>query len=264
MSSPFLFAICRTTSLKSGLTQSDSYAARSAASTPYLMSLPRNRRSPSSGIPHDCSSPPTRRIVSVRICCAGGSCGKCQSVSPRSNRTAVIAISAPAPRIARSSPCGYRSILPARPRPGMRSSGLLNATNAIVRVIADTSAASQKGRTMPLVILIVAAVLVTLFLLFLIFSGAFVNIGGQQVGIIERRFIGRPLPEARVVAMRGEIGIQARVLQPGLHVLAPFLYKVRKDDMIVVAEDEVGLLESIDGEPLPAGHIFGRHVDLHD
>ena len=64
--------------------------------------------------------------------------------------------------------------------------------------------------------------------------------------------------------MRGEIGIQARVLQPGLHLLTPFLYKVRKDDMIVVAEDEVGLLESIDGEPLPAGHIFGRHVDLHD
>jgi regulator of protease activity HflC (stomatin/prohibitin superfamily) len=117
---------------------------------------------------------------------------------------------------------------------------------------------------MPLVILIIAAILVTLLLLFLMFSGAFVNIGGQQVGVIERRFLGRPLPEARVVAMRGEIGIQARVLQPGLHLLTPFLYKVRKDDMIVVAEDEVGLLESIDGEPLPAGHIFGRHVDLHD
>src|SRR5438105_666678 len=264
MSRPFLFAICRTTSLKSGLTQSDSYAARSAASTPYLISLPRNRRSPSSGTPHDCSRPPTRRVVSGRICCAGGSCGKCHSVSPRSNRTALIAIFAPSPRIARSPPCGYWPILPARPPRRMRSCGRRNATNAIVRVIADTSAASQKGPIMPLVILIAVLVVVTLFFLFLAFSGAFVNIGGQQVGIIERRFVGRPLPEARVVAMRGEIGIQARVLQPGLHVLAPFLYKVRKDDMIVVAEDEVGLLESIDGEPLPAGHIFGRHVDLHD
>src|SRR5256885_17034156 len=125
----------------------------------------------------------------------------------------------------------------------MRSCGRRNATNAIVRVIADTSAASQKGRTMPLVILIVAAVLVTLFLLFLIFSGAFVNIGGQQVGIIERRFLGRPLPEARVVAMRGELGIQAPVLQPGLHGLTPFLYNERQVDMIVAPEDDIGLPE---------------------
>ena len=56
---------------------------------------------------------------------------------------------------------------------------------------------------MPLVILIAVLVVVTLFFLFLAFSGAFVNIGGQQVGIIERRFVGRPLPEARVVASMG-------------------------------------------------------------
>ncbi len=115
-----------------------------------------------------------------------------------------------------------------------------------------------------LIALIAALVVVIVIVLLLLFAGVLVNIGGQQVGIIERRYIGRPLPEARVVAMRGEIGIQARVLQPGLHVLPPFLYRVRKDDMIVVAEDQVGLVESIDGEPLPAGHIFGRHVDMHD
>jgi regulator of protease activity HflC (stomatin/prohibitin superfamily) len=113
-------------------------------------------------------------------------------------------------------------------------------------------------------VLIAVLIIVAALFFFALFGGMFVNVGGQQVGIIERRFIGRPLPEARVVAMRGEIGIQARVLQPGLHLMAPFLYRVRKDDMLVVAEDEVGLMESIDGEALPPGHIFARHADLHD
>ena len=90
-----------------------------------------------------------------------------------------------------------------------------------------------------IVIVAVAAVLLLLFP----FTGMLVNVGGQQVGLIERRFYGKPLPEGRVVAMAGEIGIQARVLQPGLHVLLPFLYKVRKDDMLVVSEDQVGLIE---------------------
>ncbi|MHB8375954.1 MAG: SPFH domain-containing protein [Dehalococcoidia bacterium] len=113
-------------------------------------------------------------------------------------------------------------------------------------------------------LLLIIVVVVLLLLIVVMFGGAAVNVGGQQVGIIERRFIGRPLPEARVVAMRGEIGIQARVLQPGLHLMPPFLYKAHKDDMIVIADDEVGIVESIDGKALPPGHIFARHVGMHD
>jgi regulator of protease activity HflC (stomatin/prohibitin superfamily) len=64
--------------------------------------------------------------------------------------------------------------------------------------------------------------------------------------------------------MAGEVGIQARVLSPGLHFLIPFLFKVRKIPMIVVAEDEVGLVESIDGQALDPGRIFARRVASHD
>ena len=107
-------------------------------------------------------------------------------------------------------------------------------------------------------------VVVLVFLVFVFMGGMLANVGGQQVGLIERRYFGKPLPESRVVAMRGEIGIQARVLQPGLHFLPPFIYKVSKDDMLVIAEDQVGLIESIDGRPLDPSHIFGRHVESHD
>ena len=115
-----------------------------------------------------------------------------------------------------------------------------------------------------IVVLVVAAAVLLILLLLLIPGGMLVNVGGQQVGVIERRYVGQPLPEGRVVAMRDEVGVQARVLQPGLHFLVPFVYKVLKDDMRIVAEDEVGLVESIDGKPLEPGRIFARRVGGHD
>ncbi|MDP9235906.1 MAG: hypothetical protein M3P30_00670 [Chloroflexota bacterium] len=76
---------------------------------------------------------------------------------------------------------------------------------------------------MPIVVLIIVLAALLLFLFLVFFGGMLVNVGGQQVGIIERRLWGRSLPEGRVVAARAEIGIQARVLQPGLAVLPPFI-----------------------------------------
>ncbi len=62
--------------------------------------------------------------------------------------------------------------------------------------------------------LILAGAVVLLLLLLIFAGGMLVNVGGQQVGIIERRYFGRTLPEGRVVAMTNEIGVQARVLPP--------------------------------------------------
>ncbi len=64
--------------------------------------------------------------------------------------------------------------------------------------------------------LIVGGLIILLLLFLIVGGGVLVNVGGQQVGIIERRFLGRSLPEGRVVAMKHEIGVQARVLPPGL------------------------------------------------
>ena len=114
----------------------------------------------------------------------------------------------------------------------------------------------------PLLILFGGALVVLVVLV--VFGDMLVNIGGQQVGIMERRYFGRGLPEGRVVALRGEVGFQAGVLSPGLHVLVPFLFRVQKTPMIVVGEEEVGLVESIDGLPLDPGRIFARRVTGHD
>jgi hypothetical protein len=138
----------------------------------------------------------------------------------------------------------------------------VTAKNARFRASAVTTVSARRHAMIVPLIIFLGVLLVVLFQLF--FSGMIVNIGGQQVGIRERKYFGRALPEGRVVAMGGEIGIQAGVLQPGLKFQTPFLWKVTKDDMLVVAEDEVGLVESIDGQPLEPGRIFARWVAGHD
>ena len=93
---------------------------------------------------------------------------------------------------------------------------------------------------------------------------SFVNVGGTQIAMLERRWLGKEMPQGRVVAMGSEVGIQARILGPGLKFLFPFLYKVKKDAMIELKEDEIGLVEAIDGVPVPAGRIFAKTVQGHD
>ncbi len=107
-----------------------------------------------------------------------------------------------------------------------------------------------------------AALLV--FAAFVFVYNSIVVVGGTQIAVLERRWLGTSMPEGRVVAMANEVGIQARILGPGLHLLIPFLYRTEKAPMMVVAENEVGLVESIDGAPVPPGRIFGKALGNHN
>ena len=46
-----------------------------------------------------------------------------------------------------------------------------------------------------------------------------VNVGAKEIAIKERRYLGAKMPPGRVVATEGEVGIQADVLKPGLHLI---------------------------------------------
>ncbi len=89
-------------------------------------------------------------------------------------------------------------------------------------------------------------------------------VGGTQIAVIERRYFGRNMPQGRVVAQNNEVGIQARTMGPGLHFLIPFLYATRKLSFTIIAEEEIGLIESIDGDPIPPGKIFAKVVTGHN
>jgi regulator of protease activity HflC (stomatin/prohibitin superfamily) len=104
---------------------------------------------------------------------------------------------------------------------------------------------------------------VAIIILIILYNSILI-VGGMQIAILERRWFGGQIPEGRVVALRNEVGIQARTIAPGLHLLIPFLYKVTKLPLTVINENEVGLVDSIDGEPVKAGHIFARAFSEHN
>jgi uncharacterized membrane protein YqiK len=90
---------------------------------------------------------------------------------------------------------------------------------------------------------------VVLISLLIILRRIFVNVGAKEIAIKERRYLGRRMPPGRVVATEGEVGIQADVLKPGLHLIKwPFEKVVHKVALIEVGSDELGLIEAIDGD----------------
>jgi uncharacterized membrane protein YqiK len=107
-----------------------------------------------------------------------------------------------------------------------------------------------------LIVLGVAALFV-LGIIWYVVTRFVVNIGAKEVGIKERRYFGRRMAQGRVVATEGEVGIQADVLKPGLHfVFYPIERVTQKVPLVEIAADELGIVEAIDGEPMPTGSIF--------
>jgi len=101
-----------------------------------------------------------------------------------------------------------------------------------------------------------------IFLLVLIFSSILI-VGGKEIKILERRWFGKEMPKDRVFAMSNEIGVQARAKGPGLYFLTPFIYKRKKQDFTVIGKDQIGLVISVDGNPVPSGKIFAKTVDCN-
>jgi uncharacterized membrane protein YqiK len=103
----------------------------------------------------------------------------------------------------------------------------------------------------------IIGVFVLVFAFLIIVNRIFVNVGAREIAIKERRYLGAKMPPGRVVATEGEVGIQADVLKPGLHLIKfPFERVVRKVPLIEVGADELGIIEAVDGEPMPPGRIF--------
>ena len=107
-------------------------------------------------------------------------------------------------------------------------------------------------------------VLVAAFAAVILLWNSIVIVGGNELAVMERRYFGGEMPEGHVIAMPGQVGVQARTLSPGLHLLIPFLFKIQKLEFVVIKDDQVGMVESIDGKAVPAGRIFARVVEGHN
>ncbi|MFA6956257.1 MAG: SPFH domain-containing protein [Thermoanaerobaculia bacterium] len=105
----------------------------------------------------------------------------------------------------------------------------------------------------------VAQILLAIVVLVMLLN-SFTIAKGDQIITVERRWFGRQMPDGRTVALRNEVGVQARVLGPGFHLLAPFIYKTKKHPFLVIKPNHVGVVRAITGAPMPSGAIMARPI----
>ena len=116
-----------------------------------------------------------------------------------------------------------------------------------------------------------APVLVGLAIIVLVLAvfGPFV-LGGvliqeRQVGIVVKRFGGRPLPPGQLIALAGEAGYQADTLAPGLHFgFWRWQYRIIKVPVTVVPQGEIALVLAADGASIPNERILGKIIDCEN
>ncbi len=84
-----------------------------------------------------------------------------------------------------------------------------------------------------------------------------VNIPGNEVGIVEKKFGGGKLPDGRILAVNGENGIQAQTLAPGWHFFYwPWQYKIDKVPVTEIKNGHIGLVQAADGQSLDNDTIY--------
>ena len=82
-------------------------------------------------------------------------------------------------------------------------------------------------------------------------------VGPNEVGVVNKNILGSSLKDGKIIATNGEMGVQADVLPPGWHFgYWPGVYSVSTEPLIEIKQDQVGLIETSDGLPMPVGQLF--------
>lgn len=87
----------------------------------------------------------------------------------------------------------------------------------------------------------------------------------DAVGIVNKQWKifgdDKSLPDGRLIALRGEAGIQADTLAPGIKFgYWPWQYSVELRPFITIPDGSIGVVEARDGTPLSAGRVLARAV----
>lgn len=104
--------------------------------------------------------------------------------------------------------------------------------------------------------------IVMIVLLITLFK-SLVNVKGDEIAVLERRWFGKEMAEGRTVALKGEVGVQAKIMGPGLSFVTPYIYKVKKNKYIQVGTKEVGLITARTGKPIPQNRFFAQEVECN-
>ena len=89
-----------------------------------------------------------------------------------------------------------------------------------------------------------------------------ISVGESEVGIITKKFSNKNLSPGKLTALNGEAGLQADTLAPGWHFgFFPWQYSVKKEPVVTIPQDEIGLIVANDGSQIPANRILAKRVD---
>jgi len=114
--------------------------------------------------------------------------------------------------------------------------------------------------TDPLFILSVIAIVVVVYF---IYAGLYL-IQDDQVGIKRKKMLGKTMPQGHIIALDNEIGIQADTLMPGLYWKMPIVWTVEKVSVVFISPDSIGVVNAIDGQPIPKGRVLGNEVESNN
>ncbi len=103
----------------------------------------------------------------------------------------------------------------------------------------------------------VIGVLVVVFLVAIVGFKSVHLIGPAQVGLVNKRFAFKKLPEDNPIAFHGEAGYQARMLMPGVRIKLWPIFAVQKFPWVQVPGGEIGVVIAQVGAPLPIGAKSG-------
>ncbi len=109
----------------------------------------------------------------------------------------------------------------------------------------------------PLYLIMVPIVIIIV----LFFISGLVYIGRYDVGIKTRKIFGAKMPQGKIIACNGEIGIQADTLMPGLYWFNPIVWKVEKEGVLLISEDNIATVEAVDGDMIQTGRLLADAVE---
>jgi uncharacterized membrane protein YqiK len=126
----------------------------------------------------------------------------------------------------------------------------------------ESSSSSQQSSFPGWIWLVGSGILLIIFLPKIGWVVGLISVGESEVGIVTKKFSTKNLPPGRLIALNGEAGLQADTLAPGWYFgYFPWQYSVKKEPVITIPQDEIGLIVANDGGQIPADRILGKRLD---
>ena len=106
-------------------------------------------------------------------------------------------------------------------------------------------------------------VVIILVAAYFVYSGLYL-IQDFQVGIKRKKMFGNTMPQGHIIALDGEVGIQADTLMPGLYWKMPFIWTVERANVVFIGPDSIGVVNAVDGKSMQKGRVLGDEVESNN